>query len=179
MNNKTLEPIDIIISCGDLAPEYLSFLRDRLDRPLYYIKGNHDHRYTSTNPMGCDNIHLQLKRFQTLNIMGFDGSMWYNGGANQYTEAQMKKMIFKMWFSLWRKGGADIIVTHASPRHIHDAEDYCHRGFESFVTLIKKRNPELFIHGHIHKDFNHPDERITRVNSTQVVNACGYTILEV
>ncbi len=179
VKNKTLEPIDLIISCGDLAPEYLSFLRDRLDRPLFYVKGNHDLRYTHGNPMGCDNIHTRIKKFKSLNIMGLEGSMWYNGGVNQYTDAQMKKMIFNMWFSLWRKGGVDIVVTHASPKDIHDGRDLCHRGFESFVPLIHKRRPRYLIHGHIHKDFSHPDQRETRVNHTRVVNACGYTILEV
>lgn len=179
VSSKTLTPVDLIISCGDLAPEYLSFLRDRLDRPLYYVKGNHDLRYSPDNPLGCHNIHGRLMTFRHLKILGLEGSMWYNGGRNQYTEAQMKKMISRLRFTLWRRGGVDIVVSHASPRHIHDAEDLCHRGFESFSTLIEKRKPDCFIHGHIHRDFNHPDERITRVNTTRVVNACGYTILEV
>ena len=34
----------------------------------------------------------------------------------------------------------DIIITHAPPRHIHDAEDQCHRGFESFQHLIDRRH---------------------------------------
>lgn len=32
VEEKTLEPVDLIISCGDLALEYLSFLRNRLER---------------------------------------------------------------------------------------------------------------------------------------------------
>lgn len=178
VKQKALEPVDLIISCGDLAPEYLSFLRDRLDRPLYYIKGNHDLRYTLSNPAGCDNIHARIKQFNGLKIMGLEGSMWYNGGVNQYTDAQMKHIIFRMWLSLWFKGGVDIVVTHAPPRHIHDRNDLCHRGFESFGALIRRRNPQYLIHGHIHREFTHPDHRITRVNQTRVVNACGYTILE-
>ena len=105
--------------------------------------------------------------------------MWYNGGVNQYTDKEMRKIILKLWFSIWRKGGIDIVVTHAPPRHIHDAEDRCHMGFESFAKLIKKRKPGYFIHGHIHKEFKSLEERITMVDSTRVVNTCGYTILEV
>jgi Icc-related predicted phosphoesterase len=176
---KTLGPVDLIVSCGDLAPEYLSFLRDRLDTPLFYVKGNHDIRYTLSNPMGCENIHARLVRFKTLHILGLEGSIWYNGGVNQYTDKEMEKIIFSMWFSFWRKKGVHMVVTHAPPRHIHDAEDRCHMGFESFVKLIDKKNPDFFIHGHIHKDFKTPAERITTVNTTQVINTCGYTILEV
>lgn len=179
VETKTLEPVDLIISCGDLPPEYLSFLRDRLDKPLLYVKGNHDIRYSSYNPMGCEDIHAKIVRFNSLKILGLEGSIWYNGGPNQYTDQEMKKIIFSMWFSIWRNHGVDIVVTHAPPRHIHDAEDRCHMGFESFVSLIEKRKPDFFIHGHIHKDFKDPDDRITKIKTTKVVNTCGHTILEV
>lgn len=179
VENKTIEPVDLIISCGDLDPEYLSFLRDRLDAPLYYVKGNHDIRYTWKNPMGCENIHERVVSFGSLNILGLEGSIWYNGGPNQYTDAMMKKMIFWMWFSIWRKGPIHMVVTHASPRHVHDREDRCHMGFESFNSLIKKHAPDYFVHGHIHQEFETHGDRITKVHTTQVINTCGYTILEV
>ncbi|MBU3952516.1 MAG: metallophosphoesterase [Proteobacteria bacterium] len=179
VEDKTLTPVDLIISCGDLAPEYLSFLRDRLDTPLYYIKGNHDIRYTRTNPMGCENIHGRVVSFGSLNILGLEGSLWYNGGMNQYTDAMMQKILFWMWFSIWRKGRIHLVVTHAPPRHIHDREDRCHMGFESFKSLIIKHTPDYFVHGHIHQEFETAGERITQFHTTQVINTCGYTIIEV
>lgn len=103
VETRTLPPVDLILSCGDIEPEYLSFLRDRLDRPLFYIKGNHDIRYTPVNPMGCENIHRRIITVNRFNFLGLEGSMWYNGGANQYTESMMKKHIFSMWLTLWRK----------------------------------------------------------------------------
>jgi len=179
VEEKILEPVDLIISCGDLPPEYLSFLRNRLDKPLFYVKGNHDIRYTLHNPKGCSNIHAQVLLFNSVKILGLEGSMWYNGGVNQYTNVEMKKIIWGLWFSIWRKGGVDIVVTHAPPRHVHDAEDLCHMGFESFNRLMDKRKPEFLIHGHMHKPFNTHEERITRVGQTKVINTCGYTIFEV
>lgn len=176
---KELGAIDLIVSCGDLAPEYLSFLRDRLDRPLYYVKGNHDIRYSLTNPVGCDNLHARIKTLNGINFLGLEGSMWYNGGPNQYTDVQMKKIISRLWFSFWRKKGVHVVITHAPPFGIKDGTDLCHRGFDSFISLIRKRKPGYLIHGHIHKDFDQPGDRITRVNGTQVINACGYTIIEV
>ena len=153
VEEKTLEPVDLIISCGDLAPEYLSFLRNRLEKPLFYVKGNHDIRYDPSNLLGCDNIHAKLIRFKTLNILGLEGSIWYSGGVNQYTDKQMDKIILKMWFSLWRKRGVNLVVTHAPPKDIQDGPDHCHTGFDSFVKLIDKKCPHYFIHGHIHKEF--------------------------
>ena len=179
VEDKTLGPVDLIISCGDLAPEYLSFLRDRLDSPLFYVKGNHDIRYTSSNPVGCENIHKKIVRFKSLNILGLEGSIWYNSGMNQYADKEMKNIISGMWFSFWRKGGLQMVIAHAPPRHINDAEDRCHMGFDSFVKLIKKRKPRFFIHGHIHKNFKNHCDRITTIGTTQVINTCGFTILEV
>jgi len=179
VEEKTLEPVDLIISCGDLAPEYLSFLRNRLEKPLFYVKGNHDIRYDPSKLLGCDNIHAKLIRFKTLNILGLEGSIWYSGGVNQYTDKQMDKIIFRMWFSLWRKGGVNLVVTHAPPKDIQDGPDHCHTGFDSFVKLIEKKKPQYFIHGHIHKDFKTLEQRTTIVNSTRVINTCGFTILKV
>jgi uncharacterized protein len=178
VENKTLEPVDLIVSCGDMAPEYLIFLKNKLEKPLFYVKGNHDIRYDPSNLLGCENIHAKLIRFKTLNILGLEGSIWYSGGINQYTDKQMDKIIFRLWFSLWRKGGVNIVVTHAPPRDVHDGPDHCHTGFDSFVKLIKKKKPDYFIHGHIHKEFNNIEQRTTMVNSTKVINTCGFTILK-
>lgn len=179
VEEKTLEPVDLIISCGDLAPEYLSFLRNRLEKPLFYVKGNHDIRYEPSKLLGCDNIHAKLVRFKTLNILGLEGSIWYSGGVNQYTDKQMDKIILNMWFSLWRKGGVNLVVTHAPPKDIQDGPDHCHTGFDSFVKLIEKKSPHYFIHGHIHKEFETLEQRTTIVNKTRVINTCGFTILKV
>lgn len=179
VEDRSLDPVDLIISCGDLAPEYLSFLRDRLDRPLFYVKGNHDIRYGPGNTLGCENINGRVVSFGGLNILGLEGSMWYNGGMNQYTEAMMKKNIFRLWFSIWRNRPIHMVVTHAPPMGIHDRDDLCHRGFESFVSLINKHQPDYFIHGHIHEAFENFEERVTRINSTAVVNTCGHAIIEV
>lgn len=179
VEERTIEPVDLIISCGDIPPEYLAFLRNRLEKPLFYVKGNHDIRYEQSNLLGCDNIHEKLVRFKTLNILGLEGSIWYSGGANQYTDKEMDKMIFRMWFYLWRRGGIDLVVAHAPPKDIQDGPDHCHTGFDSFIKLIEKRNPDYFIHGHIHKEFKTLEQRTTTVNSTSVINTCGYTILKV
>ena len=44
-----LKDIDLILSCGDLKPEYLSFLVTMAHCPLLYIYGNHDGIYERKN----------------------------------------------------------------------------------------------------------------------------------
>ncbi len=176
---KEFNGIDLILSCGDLAPEYLSSLAQRFNVPVYYVCGNHDIRFLSKHPPGCINLHNQIIRFNGINFLGLEGSKWYNGGHFQYTESQMRSIIKRLKMEIWRQGGIDIVVTHASPRHIHDAEDRCHQGFKSFRRLIEKYAPAYFLHGHTHAIFKDPSERITIFNETKVINCYEYYIFEV
>ena len=176
---KRFEGVDLVLSCGDLAPEYLSSIREQLDAPLYYVRGNHDIRYEITPPVGCLNIHQRRIAFKGLTIMGLEGSRWYNGGPVQYREHQMRRMIWRMLPGLWCKGGVDVVVTHAPPRHIHDAQDPCHRGFNCFLKLISRFKPRYFLHGHIHAHFSDPSQRVTLVGHTRVINTFAFHLLEV
>lgn len=45
-----LEGIDLIISCGDLDPRYLSFLATFTSAPVLYVHGNHDDKYENIPP---------------------------------------------------------------------------------------------------------------------------------
>ena len=58
-----LEGIDLIISCGDLAPEYLSFLATFTSAPVLYVHGNHDNKYETHPPEGCICIEDQIYVF--------------------------------------------------------------------------------------------------------------------
>jgi Icc-related predicted phosphoesterase len=177
--SDSVQGIDLILSCGDLPPEYLSFLVNAFKVPLYYVRGNHDIRYDTKPPEGCIDLHGRMVEYQGFKVLGLEGSRWYNGGPNQYTEKQMHKMIQQLRMGIWWRKGIDIVISHAPPRHIHDAEDLCHRGFRSFNRLIEKYAPVYFIHGHIHADFSNQDERITLVNQTKVVNTYGHFIFEI
>lgn len=172
--------IDLIISCGDLPPEFLTELRARYDVPLFYVLGNHDLRYGTTPPRGCQCIDRHLITLHGgLRILGFSGSRWYNGNINQYTEQEMSVFIRKMRLRLWFSRGVDLVVTHAPPRHIHDAEDRCHKGFKSFNSLINRYQPAYFVHGHIHTLFTDEKARITTVNTTRVINSYGFCTFEI
>lgn len=176
---RQFDGVELVLSCGDLPPEYLASIREHLDVPLYYVRGNHDIRYQNSPPVGCLDIHQRWITFKGLRIMGLEGSRWYNGGPIQYRDYQMRQMIWRMTPGLWFKGGVDMVITHAPPRHIHDAEDRCHRGFDSFLTFINRFKPRYFIHGHIHANITDPSQRVTLVGNTYVINTFAYHLLEV
>jgi predicted phosphodiesterase len=170
--------VQLIASCGDLPPNYLTALSSAFAAPLYYIRGNHDLRYESSPPKNCYDIHAQVVSFGGLNILGLEGSHWYNGRPLQYSEAQMRQIVRFLQSRLRKKKTLDIVITHAPPRHIHDGEDPCHRGFQVFRHLIERYRPKYFLHGHIHRRFDDPRERITRIGPTRVVNCSGYYLFE-
>ena len=172
---KQQKDLDLILACGDLPPEYLYELRNRYEVPLFYILGNHDIRHEHS-PVGCVNISNRIVHQHGFSFLGFSGSRWYNGNPNQYREHQMRNQIRKLWLRLFFLKRLDVIITHAPPRYINDAEDRCHRGFKSFHVLINKHEPAYFIHGHIHRSFRNVSERITLAGSTKVVNSYGYYI---
>jgi Icc-related predicted phosphoesterase len=170
--------IDLIFSCGDLQPEYLTLVRERVDAPLYYVLGNHDLRHRLSPPVGCTALDCAAAQHGSLKLLGLSGSRWYNGGPYQYHETEMRMIIWKLYFALWRQQGVDIVITHAPPRHIHDAEDRCHRGFKFFHNLIDRFQPRYFLHGHIHARFADDSERVTRKGNTKIINCCGAYVFE-
>ena len=80
-----LEGIDLIISCGDLDPRYLSFLATFTSAPVLYVHGNHDDKYERIPPEGCICIDDKIYVHEGERILGLGGSMRYKPGEHQYT----------------------------------------------------------------------------------------------
>lgn len=174
-----LDDIDIIISCGDLNPHYLSFLVTMSKATLYYVHGNHDGRYLKDPPEGCVCIEDRIIRHGDLRIMGLGGSQRYNKGPHQYTEKQMRARIRHLRWQLFRNHGVDIVVSHAPVRGIGDEEHIAHRGFEAFLRLLKKYQPRYWFFGHVHARYGGQKPREHVVGSTTLINACERFTLEV
>ncbi len=174
-----LDGYDAVLSCGDLKPEYLSFLTTMGNIPVLYVHGNHDGVYRLRPPEGCQCIEDRLVRVGGVRILGLGGSPKYNGGEHQYTEGQMRRRIRHCAGQLLRAGGVDVVLTHAPPRGVGDAEDYAHRGFEAFLPLLDRAKPKYLVHGHVHLNYGHNIPRILQRGETTVINAFGYYTLEV
>ena len=174
-----LKDIDLIISCGDLPANYLSFFVTLCSVPLLYVKGNHDGKYETAPPEGCICIEDDIYVYQGIRIMGLGGSMEYIPRAdNQYTEQKMRKRLWKLQYKLWKHKGFDILVTHAPARQVNDLEDLPHRGFEVFRTLLEKYTPKFFFHGHVHANYSRNFKRIDTYGETTIINAFEYYIVD-
>lgn len=166
-----LKDIDLILACGDLDPRYLEFLVTFGHCPLLYIHGNHDGKYKKIPPLGCVNIEDKIYVHNGVRILGLGGSRRYRPGEHQYTEKEMRRRARKLWFSLRRHGGFDILLTHAPARGQGDLDSPVHAGFETFLTLMDKYQPAYHIHGHVHLNYTPGAERIRTYNNTTLINA--------
>lgn len=176
---KKLEGIDLIISCGDLDAQYLSFLATYAKVPLFYVHGNHDENYKLEAPEGCISIEDKVVSYHGLRIMGLGGSMRYKKtGSFQYTEAQMQRRLRKLRWKgkLW--SGLDILVTHAPSFAFSEAKDLCHQGFTSFDMIRQRYQPSLHVHGHTHLTYGRQYQRSREVENTLIVNAYESSLLE-
>lgn len=167
--------IDLVIAAGDLSLKYYEFIISSINKPLYFVFGNHNledfNKYMNpSNDESSMSVNKHINKVYSgeciegkvirdkktgLIIAGLGGSYKYNNGKNQYTEIEMKSRIFKLIPKLVLnkiKYGRylDILVTHAAPLGYNDDTDACHRGFACFLTFMDIFKPKYLLHGHIH-----------------------------
>lgn len=198
-----VDNVDLIISCGDLPFYYLDFLVSTYNVPLLYVLGNHDEEvearsslkiglssfeidYKKQNCFGGINIDGKVINIKGLIIGGLGGCKRYKVGPHQYTEEEMRNRVRKMypklfWNKILHKRYIDILVTHAPPRNLGDAEDLPHQGFEIFKKFIEKFKPKYLLHGHTHLyDSRTIYQRpIIEYKGTKIVNCFSHYILEI
>jgi Icc-related predicted phosphoesterase len=182
---QRFKDIDMMISCGDLPYYYLEFMVSMLDKPLYFVRGNHASKVESTSagertaPWGAEDLHQRVTRVPGgLLMAGIEGSIRYNNGPHQYSQGEMWTMALglvpRLMINRLRYGRfLDVLVTHAPPWKIHDMEDLPHHGIKAFRWLLQVFKPAYHLHGHIHV-YRNDIPTITQFEETQVINCYGY-----
>jgi len=190
--------IDLILSAGDLPLDYLDFIISNLNKPLFFVFGNHHTEelrhyrnvwdtpflINDTEFLGCGAVHIgtKVKIEGKFILAGLGGSMRYNGGVNQYTDFQMfieavKLIPGLLWNRVFHGRFVDILLTHAPPKGIHDKNDRCHWGFKSYLWFMKVFKPKYLVHGHIHL-YDLSDVRCTTWENTTVINAYSHHVID-
>ena len=165
-----LDGIDLIISCGDLNADYLSFLATFSKAPIIYVRGNHDDTYKDHPPAGCVCIEGKMYIYQGVRIIGLGGSMRYKKGINQYNQYDMDCRVGMLLPKIKKNGGFDILVTHSPAFGIGDGEDLPHMGFKAFGKLLDKYEPRYFLHGHVHTNYGRQYKRLKTHKDTLIIN---------
>ena len=186
--------VDLVVGCGDLPNYYLDYIVSMLNVPLAIVPGNHDlpaassssdqDAESSGDPRWSANIDGMVVQEQGVLLAGLGGSIRYRpDGSNQYTQAEMTGRVLglapRLYWNRLRHGRfLDILVTHAPPRGIHDAEDPAHVGFEVFNRFIAHFRPRYLLHGHSHV-YRRCDLTTSQVGPTTIINVYPYRLIEV
>jgi len=176
--------VDLVIACGDLPYYYQEYIISLLNRPLFFVRGNHDpwieygEGGDRTYPHGGIDLHRRTVHFQGLLLAGIEGSERYKrSGQFQYTQSEMWRHVFSLipglLYNRIRYGRfLDIFVTHAPPWGIHDKADRVHRGIKAFRWLLSIFQPGYHFHGHIH--IYQPDTTTETIfKRARVINTYG------
>ncbi len=184
------KPTYFVFGNHDLKEYHFYHKESRLDSQRFtknYEQTIHGHGATYLGFKSFVNENLLVENPETgkkspLLIAGASGTVRYNNGLCQFSEAQLKlkllKMVPKLIYNKLKYGRyLDIFMTHASPRHIHDHEDQCHLGFECYNWFLQQFKPVYMVHGHIHL-YDLREERIGKYYDSTVVNAYAHYVIE-
>jgi calcineurin-like phosphoesterase family protein len=191
--------VDLVISAGDLRHDYYDYIISVLNKPLYFVFGNHDLGSRNGHgkgedpfrtglgrwdrPGGATYLERKVRKAKGLIIAGLGGSIWYNGGENQFTDFTMFLSMLRLfprllWNRIFRGRYLDILLTHSPPYGINDLPDPCHTGFRVFLWFMRVFKPRYLIHGHVHLyDRNAAREAV--YHETRIINAYDHVVLEI
>ena len=186
--------VDLVVGCGDLPNFYLDYIVSMLNVPLTLVPGNHDLPAEPSNSdyetegrrgrKGLANIDGTVVEEHGLLLAGLGGSIRYRpDGVHQYTQAEMARRVLALtprlcWNRVRHGRFLDILITHAPPRGIHDAQDPAHVGFDAFNKFIARFRPRYLLHGHSHV-YRHGAITTTQVGPTTIINVYPYRLIEV
>lgn len=171
-SENNFEDISFVLSAGDLSYSYLQTIKSNLNKPLYYVQGNHDiHK-----PKFFDKKYIEwkVKEFCGIRILGI-GCRKRNGQI--MTEVEMTRKLNKLYKRIKSKERIDIVIAHYPARCVGDGQDKAHTGFLAIKEFVEKIKPIYFIYGHNHLNYG-KGERIIRMNDIIFLNAYEKFVIE-
>jgi hypothetical protein len=148
---------------------------------MRYVRGNHDYgaawahteRRFLPEPMPDATVVDEAG----LRLMGFSGSPTYSGRGLEISGHGMWGKALLGWLRASHARPV-LVVSHAPPRDVNDADDLAHRGFTAFRWLMSRLEPPLWLHGHTALVRRGLDQRSVRRNGTLFYNCTGATLIE-
>ena len=157
---------DMLLSCGDIYDQVVLDAADAFScSNILAVKGNHDS--SSPFPPQIHDIHLQVVGFNSITFGGLNGSWKYKPkGHYLYDQSDIEQALADF-------PRVDVMISHNSPKGIHDKEDEVHVGFKALNLYLQRAKPRLLIHGHQHKNVE------TKISETTVLGVYGSRVIEI
>jgi hypothetical protein len=177
-NRDAVGKIDAVLGCGDLEPDYLSYLADAFRAPLIYVRGNHD-RGANWSALAEDLPEALVGRCDWIQGISLLGLSWPADGRDSHAiRSEQAAWLQALPLGVRSSGQRPLIVlSHVPPRGLGDTpEDHYHRGFAAYEWLRRRLHPTLWLHGHTSMATT-PDWRV-RWGETTLVNVTGAVVVE-
>ena len=157
---------DLLLSCGDVADRVILEAAEAYECPaIFAVKGNHDSDEPFPSPI--EDLHLRTIEHGGLTFGGFNGAWKYKPrGPFLYEQEEARKLLEDF-------PPVDVLLSHNSPRGIHDRDDGVHTGFQALNEYIERAKPAAVIHGHQHL------VRESRLGETRIIGVHGRRLIEI
>jgi len=176
-NRQALQPVDLILGCGDLDASELAFLVDGFDAPLLHVFGNHDdpQRWREID-CPAPVVSTRIRHAAGLAVAGLP---WPGETGRHATRSEIGAWKQAMRLAARRIGRSEplVVISHAPPTDAGDIRDGTyHRGFGAYRWLLGRLRPRLWLHGHTPlaaaRDWH------IEVVGTTLVNVSGAVLIE-
>ncbi|MEI6564624.1 MAG: metallophosphoesterase [bacterium] len=159
---------DLILSLGDTADQVILEASKAWNCPhVFAVRGNHDHNSDTAFPEPVIDLHMTTLKFSGMTFGGLNGAWQYKPrGHFLYEQSEVCKFMSAF-------PPVDILISHNSPRGVHDREDGLHTGFDGLMNYIFEHKPLFLFHGHQHIN------RETMCDATRVICVYGWRVMEI
>jgi calcineurin-like phosphoesterase family protein len=197
LQERTLRDLspDLVLAAGDLPWDYLEWIASSVDSPMVFVPGNHDPEIQRARqgrfddylepgamcefprPHGVVNADQDVVEAAGLRIAGLGGCVRYSRGPHQYTQRQYVRRANRLLRRARTHRPVDVLLTHAPPLGLGDAEDRPHVGIQALHRVIERLEPTWHLHGHIHPYGQTMPDR--QVGATTISNVIPWKVLDI
>jgi Icc-related predicted phosphoesterase len=184
VNRAALGPVDGVIGCGDLSPEWLSFLADAFEAPLIYVRGNHDRGGGWEEEKRLAPRPLNSGTLTSLAGIPIAALAWpgvEQRGNERHTGLAWSDAlrVAGRWLVAMATGGGRpvVVISHVPPAGAGDAPaDPYHAGFRAYRWVLDRLRPPIWLHGHT--TTASVPALLVHEGATTLVNVTGAVLLE-